>query len=47
MNQVVIHNLNDIMNAIVFLLETNITVYFDGKSSVTIIFYFSAFFYAW
>ena len=37
MNQVVIHDLNDIMNAII-LFETNISVYLDGKSSVTIIF---------
>ena len=39
MNQVDIHNLNDIMNAVVFLFETNITVYFDGKFSITIVFW--------
>ena len=45
MNQVVIHDLNDIMNAII-LFETNISVYLDGKSSVTIIFCLF-FFCAW
>ena len=47
MNQVVIHDLNDIMNATT-LFETNISVYLEGKSYVTMTFcFFFFFFFFW